>query len=281
MVYFIEVEVLTMDTKEIIKKSIWIAMEYYEKNNIELFFENMSKNVMWHGIAIGQKIQGLDNLRQVWSTFSNSLTFTLGNIEAECIQTSSKTCEVMMMYVVTVHYPNGDTVPAFQRAQFSWAEVSYIDEKGKRKRLPKIFMVHLSNPIEYHEDDYVYPDHYNELYIKAEAPVQEPRISLLGTDGVFYVITLNSVIWIESTPEHQCILHLRDRTLRVRINLSNLEKQTVGYLIRIHSSYIVNPLDVKSVWRFNVELSDGTVVPIPEKKYTAMKKNLLKNNAQG
>ena len=62
---------------------------------------------MWYGIAIGQKIQGLDTIKQVWSTFSNSLSFSLGNIEAEYIQTSSKTCEVMMLYVVTVHYPNG------------------------------------------------------------------------------------------------------------------------------------------------------------------------------
>lgn len=264
-----------MDTKEIAKKSVWIAMEYYEKNHVEAFFDNMSENVLWYGIAIGQKIQGLDNIKQVWSTFSNSLTFSLGNIETEYIQTSSKTCEVMMLYVVTVHYPNGDTVPAFQRAQFSWAEVNTTDEEGKRKQVPKIFMVHMSNPIEYHEDDYIYPDHYNELYIKAEPPVQAPRISLLGMDNVFYVITLSSVIWIESTPEHQCILHLRDRTLRARINLSSLEKQTEGFLIRVHSSYIVNPLDVKAVWRFKVELSDGTVLPIPEKKYTAVKKKLL------
>ena len=264
-----------MDIKEIAKKSIWIAMEYYEKNHVEAFFENMSENVMWYGIAIGQKIQGLDKIKQVWSTFSNSLSFSLGNIEAEYIQTSSKTCEVMMLYVVTVHYPNGDTVPAFQRAQFSWAEVSTTDEEGNRKRIPKIFMVHISNPIEYHEDDYIYPDHYNELYIKAEPPVQAPRVSLLGTDSVFYVITLSSVIWIESTPEHQCILHLRDRTLRVRINLSSLEKQTNGFLIRVHASYIVNPIDVVSVQRFKITLSDGTVIPIPEKKYTAVKKKLL------
>ncbi len=264
-----------MNTKEIVKKSIWIAMEYYEKNHVEAFFDNMSQNVVWHGIAIGQKINGLDNIKRVWSTFSNALTFSLGNIEAEAVQTSSKTCEVMLLYVVTVHYPNGDAVPVFQRTQFSWAEVITTDEEGKKIRLPKIFMVHISNPIEYHEDDYIYPDHYNELYLKMKEPVQAPRVSLLGMDNVFYVITLNSVIWIESTPEHQCILHLRDRTLRVRINLSELEKQTSGFLIRVHSSYIVNPFDVVSVQRFKVTLSDGAVIPIPEKKYTAVKKKLL------
>ena len=69
----------------------------YEKNHVEAFFDNMSENVLWHGIAIGQKIKGLANIKQVWSTFSNALTFSLGNIEAEAVQTSSKTCEVMLL----------------------------------------------------------------------------------------------------------------------------------------------------------------------------------------
>lgn len=264
-----------MNVNEYVKKSVRIAMEYYEKNNPEPFFEHMNEDVLWLGPAIGQKIRGLDNLRQVWSQFSNSLSFTLGDIAAEAVQTSSRTCEVIMVYVVTVHYPNGDAVPVFQRTQFSWAEVSTADEEGKRKRLPEIFMVHISQPMDYHEADYIYPDHYNELYIKAEKPVQAPRVSLIDMDGVFYVITLSSVIWIESTPDHHCILHLRDRTLKVRINLSDLEKHTAGFLVRVHSSYIVNPFDVTAVWRFKVELSDGTVLPIPEKKYTAIKKKLL------
>lgn len=28
-----------MNTKEIVKKSVWIAMEYYEKNHVEAFFD--------------------------------------------------------------------------------------------------------------------------------------------------------------------------------------------------------------------------------------------------
>ena len=264
-----------MNFKECVNTSIRIAVEYYENNNAEPYFEHMSENVKWYGIAIGQKIHGLDNLKKAWSEFSNAITFTLGNIEAEYVRTSPATCEVMLMYVVTGHYPNGDVIPAFQRLQFSWADVSCIDEDGKRKRVPKIFMVHISHTIEYHKDDYLYPDHYNELYKNAKTSVQEPRISLLGTAGAFYVVTLGSVIWIESTSEHRCILHLRDKTITVRCSLSDLEKQTEGTLIRVHSSYIINPLDVKAVWRFKVELSDGTVIPIPEKKYTAVKSKLV------
>ena len=52
---------------------------------------------------------------------------------------------------------------------------------------------------------------------------------------------------------------------------------TQGFLVRVHSGYIINPRDVVSVWRFRVSLSDGSVIPIPEKKYTAVKALLLEN----
>ena len=47
-----------MNFKECVNTSIRIAVEYYENNNAEPYFEHMSENVKWYGIAIGQKIHG-------------------------------------------------------------------------------------------------------------------------------------------------------------------------------------------------------------------------------
>ena len=47
-----------MNAEECVNKSINIAMEYYDKNNAKPYFEHMSENVKWYGIAIGQKICG-------------------------------------------------------------------------------------------------------------------------------------------------------------------------------------------------------------------------------
>lgn len=263
-----------MNVKECVEKSIYIATEYYN-NHIEPYFDHMTDDVIWHGPAIGQQIVGRENMREAWRNSPNTLTFSLGDIEAQYIQTSSSSCEVMLMYVVTTHYPNGDNIPLLQRTQFSWADINITDEHKRRKRITKIFMIHISNPVEQHNADSIYPVHYNELYKQMEKQMQEPRISFRGMDNVFYVITVSSVIWIESTPEHHCLIHLRDKTLKAKIMLSKIGKQTEGFLIRVHSGYLINPNDVVSVWRFKVSLSDGAVIPIPEKKYTAIKKKLL------
>ncbi len=154
----------------------------------------MTDNVIWHGPAVGQQIIGRENMIEAWKNSPNHLTFSLGDIEAQYIQTSSSSCEVLLMYVVTTHYPNGDNIPLFQRTQFSWADINITDEQKRRKRITKIFMIHISNPVEQHSTDFIYPEHYNMLYKQAEKPIQEPRISFRGMDNAFYVITVNSII---------------------------------------------------------------------------------------
>lgn len=266
-----------MVIKDCVEKSLYILSEYYN-NRLEPYFEHLADNVIWHGPAIGQQIIGRRNMREAWDNSPNHLTFSLGNVEAQYIQLSPASCEVMMMFVVKTHYPNGDVIQLFQRIQLSWADISITDENKHKKRVPRIFMIHISNPVEQHSDDFIYPEHYNELLKQAEKPVQEPRISLRGTDNAFYVITVSSVVWIQTTPDQHCLFHLRDRTLKVKATLSDIEKQTDRFLLRVHSGFIVNPLNVVSISRFKLSLSDGAVIPIPEKKYTAVKKKVLEFN---
>lgn len=44
------------------------------------------------------------------------------------------------------------------------------------------------------------------------------------------------------------------------------------FLLRVHSSYIINKKYVDSIHRFYIIMNDGTKIPVPEKKYTKIKK---------
>ena len=263
-----------MDAKHCADMSVYITVEYY-RNNVTPYLDAMADNVIWHGPALGQRIEGLANMRAAWGREQNALTFSLGDIEVQYIQTSPSSCEVMLMYVVTTYYPNGDAIPLFQRIQYSWGDCSVRDDEGRRKRIQKIFMVHISNPGEQHSDDFIYPTHFNEIYGGKSTMQPGPSVSLKGMNNAIYVVCLNSVVWAESLPDQHSRVHLRDKTVDIRWALSELEKKTEGHLVRIHSGYLVNPKDVVSVRRFSVTMSDGAELPVPEKKYTAVKKLLL------
>ncbi|WP_442914580.1 LytTR family transcriptional regulator DNA-binding domain-containing protein [Lactimicrobium sp.] len=44
--------------------------------------------------------------------------------------------------------------------------------------------------------------------------------------------------------------------------------------MRIHASYLINPAHVVRIERFRI-MSDGSHLPVPEKKYTAVKTAIL------
>ena len=263
-----------MNAKLCADKSIYIVTEYY-KNNVSPYLDVMADNVIWHGPAIGQRIEGLTNMRKAWASEQNPLTFSVGDTEVQYIQTSASSCEVMLMYVVTTHYPNGDAIPLFQRIQFSWGDHIVTDENNRRKCISKIFMVHISNPGEQHSDDFIYPTHFNEVYKQHQEPQYEQRISIRGMNNAFYLLTVSSILWVESQPELHSVIHLRDKALYIRDSVSEIEKQSEGKLIRAHSGYLINPAEAVSVQRFSITMSDDSVIPVPARKYTAIKKLLL------
>ncbi len=218
-----------MNIQDCIKRSIYITTEYYS-NNTEPYFSEMADNVVWYGPAIGQVVKEAENMREAWKNSPNSLTFSIGEVEAEAIQTSPYSCEIMLMFVVTTHYPNGDTIPLLQRVQFSWADIRNKDNRNRLNHISKIFMIHISNPVEQHKDDFIYPFHYNEVYKQADNTVQEPRISFRGTDKTFYVLQISSIMWAESTPDQNSLIHLHNKTLKVKINYIGDRKNDSGFL---------------------------------------------------
>ncbi|MCR5474531.1 MAG: LytTR family transcriptional regulator [Lachnospiraceae bacterium] len=63
-------------------------------------------------------------------------------------------------------------------------------------------------------------------------------------------------------------------TLPVSASTAVLEKEHLDLLMRCHECFLVNPKYIMEIKRFTVTLSNGIILPIPEKKYTALKKTV-------
>lgn len=87
------------------------------------------------------------------------------------------------------------------------------------------------------------------------------------------ILDLSTIIWIESDGIHSRI-HTPLETIEATESVHVLEERTKGYLIRPHSSYLINPAFIISIRRFEIELTDGAHIPVPQRKYTRIR-NLL------
>ena len=102
-----------------------------------------------------------------------------------------------------------------------------------------------------------------------------PRIVVTVCGGVVAFGVLASFFRLMfARREPSCVHPAGERNIEVTDALSNIEKRLPDHFLRCHQSYVVNLSYITRIRRFELELTDGTILPVPEKKYTTMKSAL-------
>lgn len=259
-----------MNVKEMVDLTNDIVQKYYQ-NDIQPFLDHVDEKVLWYGPAKGQFLSGRKAILDAWAGEKHSLNFTLGNVRLDHISSHSSYCEVMMSFPVTTHYPEGDQVTMDQIIHITWCERK-IDEK----KVPRMLVVHISDLYHKHEADNIYPVHFNEIY-KGYIPItgNSQRIYFHGTDSADLYLLPDTIIYAESIDYgRHSMLYTTGGAFRVSLSATALENEYPEFLLRCHKCHLVNPRHIVSISRFKVTLSNGKELAIPEKKYTAFRKNV-------
>lgn len=264
-----------MISNDLIYKSILVITEYY-KNHLQPFFDNLSEDILWIGPAKGQEIRGREEVISIFSAETHNLTFTMGSIRAICISPCKTAYEVILQYEIYTHYPDGNTDLHNQRIQYSWYREKVQTENGS-DFCWKIAVMHISNAWPYDSRDTIYPIHYNSLPLPVQF-IEKPKyfMTVTASDLSVHRIPMERLLYIE-TVKRTAKLHIQTSTDSIIVNgkLPDFEKAYPDFLLRIHSGYLINPDRVSKIERFSVTMSNGVKLPIPEKKYTAIKQQIL------
>lgn len=253
-----------MRSEDIAKLSARVLLAYYN-NDIEPFLDVCHPNVLWIGSGEGQIIQTQETLRNTFYAEKNNLTFAVHDLSVTVLPTGSPSVfEVVMMFLVDTFWPHGATGRVSQRIHLSWVDC---------KETPRILRCHISNAIAYDERDTIYPLHYDETFgteMHYEGTPALGRVCLRAKGHTSMYLDHERIIYAESRGRHT-LVHTSSGTYEATESLSTIAKLYQDLLVRCHASYLVNPAFISSILRFQVELCDGTILPIPEKKYTTVR----------
>ncbi len=146
----------------------------------------------------------------------------------------------------------------------------------------EIVMIHISNAWEYDSRDAIYPVHYETVSRSARFFTKaEHYVTVKTPDMSVYRIMAEHILYIETVKRSARLrVHTEKDTIIINETLPEFEKKYPGLFLRIHASYLINPAHVREIRRFSVTLSDGTELPIPEKKYTRVRKQLLQEDRE-
>ena len=90
------------------------------------------------------------------------------------------------------------------------------------------------------------------------------------------VFDADSILYLEVF-NHTIVIHTKDgNSNNIRGNLSDIEKALPPlFFHRIHRSYIVNLKHIRRIWRYFVELTDGTELPVARNQFNTIRNRLF------
>ena len=97
---------------------------------------------------------------------------------------------------------------------------------------------------------------------------------VVSATEVVYNIQEDEILYVEAMGGH-IVWHCKDMRIESLDSLKNIGISLSDDFIKVHRSYIVNRSFVKSIQRCSITMVNGDAIPIPYKKYVAVRKDLL------
>ena len=262
-----------MPQKDLLPLSAYIFTEYYQ-NNLHPLFRWLAEDALWIPPCRGRW------LRSKKEIFKQAVSpvpafFSVGNLTASLVPCSKFFCEVILLYVLDAHYPDGSVIGYEQRTQCTWNCHKVRQPDGSVEKSWIIRMVHISNSLDQDPRERLYPLHLRE-YLYSPIPQCRPpvgRIPLKGDNQTVYYFLDSLIVWAESRRTHT-LFHMTTGDFLIHESVSMLAEKYPDVLYRPHSSYLINPTCAESISRFQITMQDGSSIPVPEKKYATVKRDL-------
>lgn len=101
----------------------------------------------------------------------------------------------------------------------------------------------------------------------------EEKVLVHGKQGCTYLLHIQEIMFIEARNMNSEI-HCRTQTIVANEQLAAFRMRLPRYFVKVHRSYLVNVHYVEKVERYQIRLHNGSLLPVPEKRYKEVKEKV-------
>lgn len=246
-----------------------IITEYYQLNT-EPFFSVLSKNCVWI-LPGGQIVIGAEAIRTLFQDGFVMPAFQAEDMEFDLLNTGSpEQIGVFGTYSLFSDVKSDMILAGKQRVTMMFR---------KEKDGFRLYHLHVSNEWEELAEDEVFPVRISrQTYYYVQKLLQESgkspsRRIIIKAENATYSFDPDMVLYVEAIGK-VCTVYMLNRTMVIRQPITVLEAQFPKQFCRIHRSYLVNCHFIFRVERYAASLMNGTVLPIPAKRYTEVREEI-------
>lgn len=253
---------------EIEQYAVQSLIKFYSYDYSKLM-EYLDDNVIWYGPREGQYIVGKTRLLKNLEKLNKNVKYSVQSITSQLPSYSPTNYTVMVKCRLYIYYPDG-------RISKRTQHIVMIGQKC-RDHGGKVFwkcpFIHVSDVRG--KDEKLTEAYKSELAKLPSSEKNEVKRLVLPTDNYSSVyIKEDSIKYIVGGKGVMCTLHTFDEKHNIHLLLKDMTKLLPDYYYRCHSSYIVNLYNVKAINSSFITMDDGTQIPIPVKRYKAIKADI-------
>lgn len=260
-----------MKTNELADLSLRILTEY-SHGHLQLLFNWISDDILWVEPEWPDIIHSAELLRSSLSRNRENMSVRIHYLNPPLVfeSPSASSCQIILRYLAEQSVI-GTAIKQYRRCMEIIWSLQPSDECQTPSLSWKISSVFCSSvPLS--------SGLYTSSCVREPAPAftdgpMSLRIPIRDTDQTTHYIPLRSIIWAESCESH-CLLHTTEGEILAACSLSRLYKEYSELFYRPHASYLVNPSYIHSLSHFKLTLTNGAVIPVPEKKFTRVRRDL-------
>ena len=233
-------------------------------------------DILWTGAEQKEYIMGIEAVRKNFTELMNVIQpCIISNGEFIVVQNTGNACTVSGRYLVETLPEAGYFLQAEQRCTFVWERIN--DE-------PRIRHMHVSNPIG--EMKIVEGSRFvNEMGRMAKKYMDEKihainrkKIVVEGINGKVFFINESQILYVEAKLRNCDIFMQNGEVIHGKMSFADFEKSLDEYFVKVHRSYIVNIQHVTVIRFCELVMSNGRVIPVPQKKYAKVREELMRRH---
>lgn len=252
-------------------------------HNENPFIETVSEDCTFIS-SQGAMLRGVDALQSIIKAHRKAPAMMIRETDFHLVSAPEQDC-LGAMAIVSGAYK----IYTSPREQLLYASTQLVTacyrltERGWR-----IFHMHTSDrhsepvsndlfPIEISRETYDYVREI--LRTGSRAGILPSRVMLDGTDTSHYV-SPDNILFVEAEGKRS-VIHCIDGDFPVSSLISEVIPQLPGTFLRVHRSYLVNTAHIVGIRKYVLQLSDGSEIPIPERRYTEVRRDIALRAAGG
>lgn len=260
---------------EFIEKFCIDALEAYYNTGKADFFDNIDDNVVWYGPVANQVVIGKANLMKYFNREKRTLKFNIEDLSVKLFPLKADAFVFLAEYALYAYHPDGRALKYDRHmivvtkrkrgtdGKYIWnSPLIHISDVTPKSRLKNAVGAYLEEG----EKSLV------DILLTQRKAVK--KILLPGPGNSNHYVAEDSIIYVEGGKGVQCYVHTQDEVIKVNQLMKDIAEKLPDYYYRCHASYIVNLRHVKSVGGYKITLDSGEEIPIPAKKYAAVKADI-------